>query len=247
MSRGLGRVQHLLLDGLVKLDRLYGREPWPLHAILGEARPRPPRPPPGAAKPHKLRRRPTEIGDRDNPSRAMASLCARGLVQQLENGQFKLTIAGAALYMPATVWAVRVERKGLEWREAAVIRATDTRVTLLFNGLLATVSLTQLFGRAARSSRYPGWAFTDQRHSLVELILQTQWEVMYARSCRAGMRPAEAAIVLGLPETGIYSHDDIQRAFRLQVKSAHPDAGGTDEAFQAATQARSVLLSVLDD
>jgi hypothetical protein len=241
MSRGLGRVQRRLLDGLIALDRRWGRKPWALHTLLWEAYPRPSAPPPVAAKPHKLRRRPAEVGDRDNPSRAMAGLCARGLVQREPDGQFGLTVAGAALSMPATVWAVRVTRSGLEWREVKLIRATATRATLLLDGLTVVVSLTKLFGTGARSA---GWTFTDQRHGLVEMIM----ELMQSFDRKGGMTGYQAAAILGLPSDRLHHHPDaIQAAFRREVKVTHPDAGGSAEAFGAVTMARDALLSILDD
>lgn len=50
----------------------------------------------------------------------------------------------------------------------------------------------------------------------------------------------KAAEVLGL--SGDFGPDEIRRAWRLKSKSAHSDAGGSNEAFRRITQARDVLL-----
>lgn len=46
--------------------------------------------------------------------------------------------------------------------------------------------------------------------------------------------------VLGL--SGNYGTADIQRAWRLKAKTAHPDVGGSAEEFRRITEARDVLL-----
>ena len=44
-------------------------------------------------------------------------------------------------------------------------------------------------------------------------------------------------IVLGLDPTGSYSSEEIRKAYRSQVKKAHPDAGGSAEAFRKVREA----------
>ncbi len=250
MSRGLGRTQRMMLEALADLNRDWGPSSWPLHRILSKAKPGRPREA-GAAKPHKLRRRPPDCGDRDNPSRAMASLINRGLVQR-DGERFSLTAAGAMLVHPKAIWAARLTREGVQWREVEVSSYTLTRATVVLDGVSAVVTQSRLFGcgaPGARSNRHPGYTFTDQRHGLVEAVLQIAWNMHYGRRRnamprrRVAMPTAQAAVILGLPSGQIHTQVDIQSAFRTQAKAAHPDAGGTDAAFVAITQARDVLLA----
>jgi hypothetical protein len=39
---------------------------------------------------------------------------------------------------------------------------------------------------------------------------------------------------------------DVERAFRVRAKSAHPDAGGSSEAFIALTAARAAALLAIE-
>ena len=55
------------------------------------------------------------------------------------------------------------------------------------------------------------------------------------------MRPADAARLLGV-EVGS-SPEAVQRAYRVAVRSAHPDAGGATDEFIDLTAARDALLA----
>ena len=48
--------------------------------------------------------------------------------------------------------------------------------------------------------------------------------------------------VLDLPMQGALEPSQIRRAFRRLAKSAHPDAGGSDELYRRIAQARDALL-----
>jgi hypothetical protein len=48
--------------------------------------------------------------------------------------------------------------------------------------------------------------------------------------------------VLDLPIEGVLSRSEIKAAFRMLAKTAHPDAGGSDEHYRRIAQARDVLL-----
>lgn len=48
--------------------------------------------------------------------------------------------------------------------------------------------------------------------------------------------------VLDLPPDGALKPAEISAAFRRQAKTAHPDAGGSDERYRRITQARDALL-----
>jgi hypothetical protein len=84
----------------------------------------------------------------------MASLCRHGLARR-EGDRFVLTDEAAVLCMPRTVWAGKVTRKGVEWREAEVIRVTVARATLRLDGIAATVSMKTLFGTGALAAGTP--------------------------------------------------------------------------------------------
>ena len=54
----------------------------------------------------------------------------------------------------------------------------------------------------------------------------------WAPTPEPGVRPSEAwRGVLGLPPSGPVSSDDLTRAYRAKVLTAHPDQGGSAEAF----------------
>jgi hypothetical protein len=48
--------------------------------------------------------------------------------------------------------------------------------------------------------------------------------------------------VLGLPMQGALEPSQIKRAFRRLAKTAHPDAGGSDEHYRRIAEARDALL-----
>jgi hypothetical protein len=49
--------------------------------------------------------------------------------------------------------------------------------------------------------------------------------------------------VLNLPIAGAFKPSDINAAFRLKAKTAHPDAGGCDERYRHIADARDALLT----
>ena len=54
-----------------------------------------------------------------------------------------------------------------------------------------------------------------------------------------GREPRE---ILNLPADGALKPSDINAAFRRLAKTAHPDAGGSDELYRRIAQARDALL-----
>jgi len=52
----------------------------------------------------------------------------------------------------------------------------------------------------------------------------------------------EARLALELPEQGRLEPDEINAAFRRLAKAAHPDAGGSSEAYRRISEARDMLL-----
>jgi hypothetical protein len=60
----------------------------------------------------------------------------------------------------------------------------------------------------------------------------------------APARPAPACVTrLGLPWP--CTQQDVKQAFRSQAKTAHPDAGGSSEAFQALYKAYQEALALV--
>ena len=53
--------------------------------------------------------------------------------------------------------------------------------------------------------------------------------------------------VLNLPMKGALQPSEINSAFRRLAKTAHPDAGGTSEAYHRITEARDALLKLFAD
>jgi hypothetical protein len=53
--------------------------------------------------------------------------------------------------------------------------------------------------------------------------------------------------VLNLPKKGALQAADINSAFRRLAKTAHPDAGGTNEQYHRITEARDALLKLFTD
>ena len=58
---------------------------------------------------------------------------------------------------------------------------------------------------------------------------------------RTDMTREHAALLLGVDESA--SADDVQRAWKVWVRLAHPDAGGDRDHFEALMHARRVLLA----
>ncbi|NDH18675.1 MAG: hypothetical protein EBY51_04795, partial [Actinobacteria bacterium] len=58
---------------------------------------------------------------------------------------------------------------------------------------------------------------------------------------RTDMTREHAALLLGVDESA--SADDVQRAWKVWVRLAHPDAGGDRDHFEALMHARRVLMA----
>jgi hypothetical protein len=53
--------------------------------------------------------------------------------------------------------------------------------------------------------------------------------------------------ILNLPTDGVLTPSDISAAFRRLAKTAHPDAGGSDELYRRIAEARDALLERFAD
>jgi hypothetical protein len=81
---------------------------------------------------------------------------------------------------------------------------------------------------------------TEMRHGGLHIVRQT-FKGFVALPAPEGAKPWRE--VLGL--AGPFTKDDIARAYREKAATAHPDKGGTTEAMQALSRARSEALAAL--
>jgi len=147
--------------------------------------------------------------------------------------------------VPVQVWAVRIDRRGVHWFDAKVIKVTERNVMVEYAGERA---------RLDRESLYKWWAFwrrvrfVSMRTGRIAAELEKHW---FERdgSEPGGVPPAmrmplvEARLLLGVPVD--YTREDVIAAFRREAKKAHPDLGGTAEMFYELVEARDRLLSAL--
>jgi hypothetical protein len=146
---------------------------------------------------------------------------------------------------PVQVWAVRIDRNGVHWFDAEIIKITERNVMVRYAGETARLDRLRLFiawawWRAVR--------FVSSRTGRIAAELEEAWHERYGREAGA-VPPAmrmprdEAMALLGVPEN--YTREDVLAAFRRAVKKAHPDLGGTAEMFHKLVEARDRLLAAL--
>jgi len=76
------------------------------------------------------------------------------------------------------------------------------------------------------------WFFHPTRHTKPHLIAseaESFWSELHGAATAFGLHVG-------------YIRSDVEAAFRRLAKSAHPDAGGTLEGFQALVEQRDLLL-----
>jgi hypothetical protein len=142
------------------------------------------------------------------------------------------------------VWAVRIDRHGVHWFDAEVLKVTARNVVVRHAGEIA---------RLDRGHLYRWWAFwravrfVSSRTGRIAAALDEAWWDRYGQ---AGAPPPslrmpleEARLLLGVPEN--YTKEDVLAAFRREVKKARPDVGGTAEMFHKLVEARDRLLTAL--
>lgn len=96
-------------------------------------------------------------------------------------------------------------------------------------------------GHPACHVAWERWRMQDPegQQAWIAATMPPFWEFLdWKLDVREDTSSHEAA--LGL--SGDYGPADIQRAFRLKAKTAHPDVGGSSEEFRRITEARNVLL-----
>lgn len=149
-------------------------------------------------------------------------------------------------------WQLDVERiwqaDAPDWNEAArladVMARTGGEVLLRQAAAQALPILRHAAGEAAD----PGIAEAARRRlGIIREVLHTLTTPQFGRR-DVPLQPQAAEDVhrqlLGLPLGSRLSAPEIHRAWKRAAKSAHPDAGGSAQAFQALSAAREALMKV---
>lgn len=98
---------------------------------------------------------------------------------------------------------------------------------------LEALRKVERYGITKRGEQYTGWKQIGSGRTTGEAMTREQaWRVL----CDLADRPEE------LPELASSGPPDFERLFRLASKLHHPDQGGDRTMFEAATEARAVLL-----
>jgi hypothetical protein len=91
--------------------------------------------------------------------------------------------------------------------------------------------------------------FVSSRTGHIAQQLDAMWQHRYGWHTAGSVPPvmqmplAEAMALLRVPAD--YTKEDVEAAFRREVKRAHPDVGGTPELFRQLVEARDRLLAAL--
>jgi hypothetical protein len=147
--------------------------------------------------------------------------------------------------VPVEVWAVRIDRSGVHWFDAEVVKITTRNVMARCAGEPARLDREKLWRWWAF---WRGVMFVSSRTGRIAAELDEIWWRRYGRAA-SGVPPsmqmplAEAMAILGVPAN--YTKADVLAAFRYKVKKAHPDLGGTAEMFHMLLEARDRLLAAL--
>jgi hypothetical protein len=146
--------------------------------------------------------------------------------------------------VPVQVWAVKIDRSGVHWFDAEVIRVTERNVIVRYAGEIARLDRDKLWRWWAW---WRGVMFVSSRTGFIAGELDELW---WQRYFTAGSVPpvmqmplAAAIALLGVPAN--YTRQDVITAFRRAVKKAHPDLGGTADDFRKLVEARDRLLAAL--
>jgi hypothetical protein len=149
--------------------------------------------------------------------------------------------------VPPRVWAVSIDRSGVHWFDAEVVRVTERNVIARYGGEVARLDRKRLWQFWAW---WRGVMFVSSRSGRIAAQLDELWRRRYGRA-EGGPPPAmrmplaEAIALLGVPAN--YTRADVIAAFRRKAKTCHPDLGGSAEAFQKLVEARDRLLTSLGE
>jgi hypothetical protein len=147
-------------------------------------------------------------------------------------------------------WQLDIERiwqaAAPDWREAA--RLADVMARTGAEVLLrqAAAQALPILRHAAAATADPGIAEAARRRlGIIREVLHTLSTPKFGRRDIPVRQPAPEERhrqLLGLPLDRRLSAPEIHRAWKRAAKSAHPDAGGSAQAFQALSAAREALI-----
>jgi hypothetical protein len=147
--------------------------------------------------------------------------------------------------VPLQIWAVTIDRSGVHWFDAEIVRITERNVMARYAGEVARLDRFRLLLAWAW---WRGVRFVASRTGRIAAELEAAWWERYGQAS-GGVPPSmqmpleEARLLLGVPVN--YTREDVISAFRRAAKKAHPDAGGAPEMFQKLVEARDRLLKSL--
>jgi hypothetical protein len=140
------------------------------------------------------------------------------------------------------IWSAAVP----DWREAARLADVMARTSGEVILRQAATQALPILRHAAAEAADPG--ITDaarRRLGIIREVLHTLTTPRFGRRDIPLKTPAPEEHhrqLLGLPLGRRLSAPEIHRAYKRAAKSAHPDAGGSAQAFQALSAAREALM-----
>ena len=147
-------------------------------------------------------------------------------------------------------WQLEVERiwqaDAPDWSEAARlvdVMARTSGEVLLRQAAAQTLPILRHAADASGEPKITGAA--RRRLGILREVLHTLTTPKFGRRDVPLTPPVPEEChrrLLGLPLGGRLSAPEIHRAWKRAAKSAHPDAGGSAQAFQALSAAREALL-----
>jgi hypothetical protein len=150
--------------------------------------------------------------------------------------------------VPVEAFAVKIDRNGVHWFPAEVVRVTDRNVMVRYGDGIA---------RLDRETLWHWWAFwrgvmfVSSRSGRIAAKLDQLWWDRYGQA-EGGPPPAmrmplaEAMALLGVPAD--YARADVIAAFRRKARIHHPDMpGGSAEMFRKLIEARDRLLAAIGE
>lgn len=147
-------------------------------------------------------------------------------------------------------WQLAIDRiwqaDAPDWNEA--VRLADVMVRTSEQGLLrqAATQAISILRHAAAETAEPGIPEAARRRlGIIREVLHTLTTPKFGRRDIPMKEPAPEERhrqLLGLPLDRRLSAPEIHRAWKRAAKSAHPDAGGTAQAFLALSAARDALV-----
>ncbi|MGO8218877.1 J domain-containing protein [Rhizobium ruizarguesonis] len=147
--------------------------------------------------------------------------------------------------VPVQVWAVSIDRNGIAWFEAEIIRVTERNVVVRYQGEKARLDRKSMW---LAWSWWRGVCFVSSQSGHIAEKLDRLWWSRFGTS-GGGVPPTmqvplvEAMELLGVSSN--YTREEVIKAFRRKALRAHPDQGGTAEMFRKLVEARDRLLAAI--